>query len=101
MDEKTIRKMEEKGIKPISEYEPELPLVWFVPRKIEVKKTRTGKNYLRIKVIDSTNTETQINCWNYNYDDNIELNKPYLSSVEHNDFGFSVRNIKKNFRLIE
>ena len=45
----TIEKLNEKFIPPISEFDEELQLCWFIPRKVTVKKTKKGKEYWILK----------------------------------------------------
>ena len=33
----------EQGVPPISEFDPELLVCWFIPRKVVKKKTKRGK----------------------------------------------------------
>ena len=99
--QEVLDRLNEKGIMPIAEYDPELVYVWFVPRNIEVKKTKTGKTYWILDVIDSTNTNTKIRCWSIKERDKIMLNRPYLANLDYNeDWGFSTRSVFSNFRLI-
>ena len=55
------QKLEDKFIPPIGEYDPELQLTWFIPRKIDRKKTKNGKDYWVIDTVDATNKITKIN----------------------------------------
>ena len=50
--------LEEKFIPPISEYDPDLQVVWFIPRKVIVKKTKNGKDYYLVEVVDSNSVLT-------------------------------------------
>ena len=97
----TMVKLEDNGIKPIGEYDPELQFVWFIPRKKEVKKTKNGKEYWVLDVVDSTSKVTKIRCWGIQEHDVVYINKPYMSRIDYNDqFGFSTRSIRKSFRLL-
>ena len=89
-------------IPPIANYDPELSdCVWFIPRKVVPKKTKTGKDYWIIEVIDDTNTLTKIRAWGVQPHDRIFVNKPYLAKLEHNDkWGFSTRSLKRNFKIL-
>lgn len=96
------RRLSEKMICPLGEYDPELQLCWFIPKSIEIKKTKKGKNYLVIEAIDDTNIITKIKCWNYNPNkDIVHLHRPYIARVEHqSDWGFSIKNAGANMKLI-
>jgi DNA polymerase-3 subunit alpha len=96
-----IQKLEERGIKPLGEYDPDLQFVWFIPRKIEVKKTKNGKSYWIVDVIDSTNTNNRIRCWSIRPNEELGINRPYIAKLDYNEqWGFSTRSVTKNFRLI-
>jgi len=89
-------------VPPIANYDPELSdCVWFIPRKVVPKKTKTGKDYWIIEVIDDTNTLTKIRVWGVQPYDKIFVNKPYLAKLEHNDkWGFSTRSLRRNFKVL-
>ena len=95
-----IQEMVDKGIKPLSEYDPDLMFVWFISRKIELKKTKAGKQYAIVSVLDSTSSETKIKCWNYK-DGDIMMNKAFIARIDHDDqWGFSSKSAKKCFRMV-
>jgi hypothetical protein len=97
-----IKRLEEKYVPPISSFDPDLQLVWFVPRKIHVKKTKHGKEYWIVEVVDSANKVTKIKCWGVRPEkDKIFLNRPYMSKLEYSEqWGFSTRSIRHNFKLL-
>lgn len=96
-----IQKLDEKGIRPLGEYDPELQFVWFIPRNIEIKKTKTGKTYWIVDVIDSTNINNKIRCWSIRENEVLDINRPYIAKLDYDEqWGFSTRSITKNFRLI-
>ena len=100
----TVRtKLNNYFIPPISEFDPELGLVWFIPREIIRKKTKNGKPYWVLSVIDSNSVLTKIRCWGIiEGKDRITINKPYMAKLDHNDtWGFSTRSLRKNFRLLD
>jgi DNA polymerase-3 subunit alpha len=96
------KNLEEKFVPPISEYDPALELVWFIPRKVMIKKTKNGKNYYLIEVIDSNSALTSIKCWGVKPEkDVIHINRPYLAKLQYDDqWGFSTRSIRHTFRLL-
>ena len=102
IDDDIMQRLEEKFIPPIAEYDPDLQVTWFIPRKIVPKKTKNGKLYWILEVIDSTNALTKIRCWGVQPEkDRILLNRPYLAKLDHNSqWGFSTRSIRHNFRLL-
>ena len=97
-----LAKLEEKYIPRISDYDPELQLVWFIPRKIVPKKTKNGKDYWILEVIDDSSKMTRVRCWGIKKDRDILLtNHPYLAKLEYSqDWGFSTRSIRYNFRML-
>lgn len=96
------QQLSEAFIPPIANFDPELsPCVWFIPRKVVPKKTKTGKDYWIIEVIDDTNTLTKIRAWGVQPYDKIFVNKPYMAKLEHNDkWGFSTRSLRRSFRIL-
>ena len=102
MKPEVYQQLSEAFIPPIAGYDPELSAcVWFIPRKVVPKKTKTGKDYWIIEVIDDTNTLTKIRVWGVQPYDKIHVNKPYMAKLEHNDkWGFSTRSLRRNFRIL-
>jgi len=102
IDTDTIEKLQDKLVPPISEFDPHVQLCWFIPRKIISRKTKNGKLYWIIEVIDSNNELTRIRCWGVRPEkDTIFVNRPYMSRLEYDpDWGFSTRSIRHNFRLL-
>jgi hypothetical protein len=94
-------KLDENYIPPLGDYDPELQVTWFIPRKVTKKKTKNGANYLVIEVIDSTSTVTKIKCWGVKAGDGVQINRPYMARLDHDEqWGFSTRSIRHNFRLL-
>lgn len=96
------RQLDEHCIPPISDYDPELGLVWFIPREIIRKKTKNGKPYWIVAVIDSNSALTKFRCWAIvEGKDRIHLNRPYMGKLDYDPvWGFSTRSIKRNLRLL-
>jgi len=96
------RQLDEHYIPPISDYDPELGLVWFIPRQIVRKKTKNGKPYWIVEVIDSNSALTKFRCWGIvEGKDRIHLNRPYMGKFDYDPaWGFSTRSIKRNLRLL-
>jgi DNA polymerase III subunit alpha len=96
------RRLREKYVPPISDYDPELGLVWFVPREIVKKKTKNGKAYWIITVIDENSVLTKMRCWGIvEGSDRIHINHPYMCRPQYDpSWGFSVRSIKKEMRML-
>jgi DNA polymerase-3 subunit alpha len=98
----TIQKLREKFIPPISEFDPELQVCWFIPRQITARKTKNGKLYWIVEVIDSNNELTRIRCWGVKPEkDRIHLNRPYMAKLKYDEnWGFSTYAIGQTFRLL-
>jgi len=100
-DEIKVR-LEEKFVPPISEFDPDLGLAWFIPRKVIPKKTKFGKDWWLVEVIDDNSTVTAIKCWGVKPGtDVIHLNRPYIARLECDPvWGFSTRSVRHTFRLL-
>ena len=98
----TVQRLQEKFIPPISEFDPDLCVCWFIPRKIIPRKTKNGKNYWIVEVIDSNNELTKIRCWGIKPEkDRIHLNRPYMAKLKYDEnWGFSTYAVGKTFRLL-
>ena len=95
------QRLEDKYVPPISEYDPDLGVVWFIPRKVIPKKTKFGKDWWLVEVIDENSTVTAIKCWGVKNTDVIHLNRPYMAKLECDPvWGFSTRSIRHTFRLL-
>tara|TARA_R110002110_G_scaffold3737_6_gene19345 strand:- start:2189 stop:4978 length:2790 start_codon:yes stop_codon:yes gene_type:complete len=98
----TIDRLREKYIPPISEFDTDLCVCWFIPRKIVPKKTKNGKNYWIVEVIDSNNETEKIRCWGVRPErDKIFTNRPYMAKLKYDEqWGFSTYAIGKSFKLL-
>ena len=101
LNDKVKSKLEEYFVPPIAEYDLDLQVVWFIPREIIKRRTKNGKEYWIVNVIDSTSNQTTIRCWGVRERDVIHLNRPYMCKIDYNEqWGFSSRSIKYNWRLL-
>jgi len=102
VDDKMLKKLSDKYIPPISEFDSLLNVCWFIPRKIVPKKTKNGKDYWIVEVIDSNNEQTRIRCWGIKPEkDRILLNKPYMAKLKYDEqWGFSTYAIGKTFKRL-
>jgi DNA polymerase-3 subunit alpha len=98
----TIQRLKDKFIPPISEFDSDLCVCWFIPRKIIPKKTKNGKNYWIVEVIDSNNETEKIRCWGVKPEkDKIFTNRPYMAKLKYDEqWGFSTYAIGKTFKLL-
>ena len=101
---KAYKFFQQRGISPISEYDPELGMAWCIPTEVTLKKTKAGQHYYFVKAIDSNMEETTINCWAIDpRTDFILTNRLYvLEWPQHSDnWGFSTRgSVDKKWKLL-
>jgi len=102
MKEDLYQKLKQNLIPSIAEYNPDYgDVVWFIPRKVIPKKTKNGKDYWILEVIDDTNSLTKVRCWGIGEHDMVHLNRPYMAKLDYNGkWGFSTRNLRRNFRIL-
>jgi len=102
INKKLIKKLEQHKIPPLGEFDPALKVAWFIPREIIKKKTKHGKPYFIIRVIDEACTQESIKCWGVNpHRDVIFLNKPYMAKLKYDDtWGFSSYGLSKTWRML-
>ncbi len=95
-------KLEELYIPPISEYDPDLGVTWFIPRECKLKKSKNGKNFYVVKVIDDNNETNTIRCWGVDPDrDVVHINRPYMARLNYDpNWGFSTFSVRKMFKLL-
>ena len=96
------RRLDELYIPPISEFDPSLQVVWFVPREVIKKKTKNGKDYYLVKVIDSNSELNTIKCWGVKPEkDVVHINRPYMAKLDWDpQWGFSSRRLRSEFKLL-
>ncbi len=96
------QKLDELYVPPISEFDPELGVTWFIPRECKLKKSKNGKNFYVVKVIDDNNEMTVIRCWGVDPErDIVQLNRPYMARLNYNQqWGFSTFSMRKMFKLL-
>ena len=95
-------KLTELYVPPISEYDPELGVTWFIPRECKVKKSKNGKTFYVVKVIDDNNETTTIRCWGVDPEkDVVHINRPYMARLKYDpNWGFSTFSVRKMFKLL-
>ena len=102
MNENLQSKIDELMVPPISEFDADLQVCWFIPREVLIKKTRNGKNFYLVKVIDSNSEENKIKCWGVDPEkDKIYINRPYMARLSWDpQWGFSTRSVRKTFKML-
>jgi DNA polymerase III alpha subunit len=82
-------------VPPISEFDAELGACWGIPRNLNLRKSKNGKWFAVIDLIDSNSKLTKIRYWGVNKDtirDEILLNEVYVIKPQYSDgWGFSTR----------
>jgi DNA polymerase-3 subunit alpha len=98
---KILQILEDKNIVPISQLNYN-GLCWFVPRDKKVKRTKNGKEYWILEVVDVNNQTKSIKCWSITDAANvIEFNKAYIASLDYDPkWGYSTRSLRRTFRKI-
>ena len=96
------KKLEELYVPPISEFDPALGVTWFIPRECKLKKSKNGKNFYVVKVIDDNNETTVIRCWGVDPEkDIVQINRPYMARLNYSQqWGFSTFSMRKMFKLL-
>ena len=101
---KAYQFFEMHGIMPLSEYDAELGKGWCIPTEVVSKKTRAGKPYYQVTVIDSSMETQKVNCWGVDPKaDTIYPHRLYvLEWPQHNQtWGFSTRGgLSRNWKLL-
>ena len=88
-------------VPPVGSWDNKLGVAWFIPREIVPKKTKNGKPYWILRVIDDTSNTTSIKCWGVRDGDVVHINRPYAARLDYSeDWGFSTRSIARNFKLL-
>lgn len=102
LDENVMEKLDSCGCPPLGDFDPDLGIAWFIPREIIEKKTKNGKDYWIVKVIDSTSSTASIKCWGIKKGvDNLFINRPYMAKLDYSEqWGFSTRSLRHNFRVL-
>ena len=102
IDDEIMDRLTQLCIPPISEFDVDLGASWFIPRKVNIKRTKNGKEYYILEVIDSNNVLTTIKCWGVNSKkDKISINRAYMAKLEYDEqWGFSTRSVSRTFRLL-
>jgi len=96
MDYYIMEKLKELCVPPISEYEPELNVVWFVPVIVEEKLTVRKNKYFILTVIDINGILTKIKVWGVRNNDQVFINRAYMTEVDWSDqYGFSIKTTRK------
>jgi hypothetical protein len=96
IDDEIWGTLETKGIKSVDELEQgEKEVVWFVVNGSNLKRTKTGKEFLSAEVMGSKSKIERMNIWGWKSDKNVIKNLTLcIAEVEKNDFGASTTSWK-------
>jgi DNA polymerase-3 subunit alpha len=102
MTPKVHSRLLEKGISPMGQLrqEEQAGVCWFVVRSKEIKKTKNDKTYWVVNVTDSTNSLTTIKFWGIQHNDVLHCNRPYLANVSRDGYGYSIKSMSGNVKLL-
>lgn len=84
--------LRQKDVLPINEHSGQ-NIYWFIIENVEVKKTKTGKQYLRLRVFAEETKRITLFLWGWTPDKHPAI-QPYdlcVSEVEASDFGYSAK----------
>ena len=101
---KAYKFFEMQGITPLSEYDRDLGKGWCIPTEVTIRKTKTGKPYYQVTVIDSNMKTQKINCWGVNpKTDFIYTHRLYVLEwpTFNATWGFSTKGgLSRNWKLL-
>jgi DNA polymerase-3 subunit alpha len=101
IDDDMADALEQRGIPALGNWDDQLGMAWFIPREVIEKRTKNGKKYWIVNVLDNTSESTTIRCWGVHSKDRIHINRLYVGKLDRNDnWGFSVRSISRQLTLI-
>ena len=102
MSEDIKKRLEYYCVSPLSQYDPDLKVSWFIPREVIIKKTQKGRYYYIVKTLDINSEMIDIKCWGIDPEkDKIYLNRPYMAKLDYQEqWGFSSRAGTKSWKLL-
>jgi DNA polymerase-3 subunit alpha len=101
LEQPVLDRLDRLGVPPLGAWDQDLGAAWFIPREVIKKKTKNGRPFWIIKAVDITSQNTSIRCWGVRDEDSIILNHPYMAKLDYDEqWGFSTRSIRHNFRLL-
>ena len=88
--ESHLQRFKREGWLPLDEYTGK-HFYWFIVVSQTVRKTKNGKQYLRLKVMGQSGKQEWMNVWSWNGIDDIEPYTVCVAEVAENPFGKSSR----------
>jgi DNA polymerase III subunit alpha len=84
-------KFKEKNFIPVSDYDDPTSAYWWIVVQAVKKKTKTGNQYLRLKVMGASGKQEWMNCWGWNGEENVAPYTVCVGIVSSNTFGKSTK----------
>jgi DNA polymerase-3 subunit alpha len=81
----------EKNFKPIDEYDIPTDAYWWIVVKAMKKKTKTGKPYLRLRIMGTNGKQEWMNCWGWNGTEEVNPYTVCVGIVSSNHYGKSTK----------
>jgi DNA polymerase-3 subunit alpha len=86
-----INRFNEEDWSPVDEFDNPNKPYWFIVVQAMKKKTKTGKNYLRLKIMGANGKQYWCNCWGWNGIDIIDPYTVCVGYLSENHFGKSTK----------
>lgn len=93
LSDKIKQDLDDNNVCSISDLDLPEGFVWFIPRTCQIKRTRWGKEFWVLDVIDVSGKTTKLKCWGVKESDYklLHFNRPYMAKVKYDDtYGFSI-----------
>ena len=86
-----LARFNEEQWSPVDEFDNPNKPYWFVVVQAVKKKTKTGRNYLRLKIMGSNGKQYWCNCWGWNGVDTVDPYTVCVGYISENSFGKSTK----------
>ena len=103
MSNSLYKSLNDSKVPPISAYDAELQVCWFIPISVETKMSKNDKEYYVVQVTDDTGKITQVKCWSIDKKkDIVRPNRPYVAKLTFDEAfgGFSCIGVSKNWKMV-
>ena len=102
LDDHTQQRLNHYQVPPISDFDEDLGVAWFIPREVIKRKTINNRPYYIVKTIDSNSAMVDVKCWGINpQKDKVFLNRPYMAKLKYEEqWGFSSKSGLRSWRLL-
>ena len=93
---------EKYSIKPCSEYSSELSYIWGKVFDIQMKKTKSNKDYAIVDIIDE-NSSIKFKIWENHLKkikNELQIGKIIVVQLKFDQFGYSLSNDKNNIKIL-